>query len=92
MNRKNQNACRGWVLKRRDNHQYVEAIISNGHPDKPVVYYTEDLQKARTFLRCKAAEERAMQLGLLVVWFVTDASGKRIEDGCIGGYGKEVTG
>lgn len=75
---------RGWVLKRGDNDQYVESIISNGHPDSPVVYYTGDLQEARAFVRFKAAEERALQLGLLIVWFVTDDNGKRIEKGYVG--------
>ena len=74
-------APRGWVLKRGDNDQYVEAIIANGRPDNPIVYYTRDIQEAKVFLRCRAAKRRALQLGTRIMWFTTDNNGKRIEEG-----------
>lgn len=80
---RNKDAYRGWVLKRGDNDKYVSSIISNGNPSEPVVYYTDDIQEARAFLRFGAAEARAEQLGLLIAWFTTDDNGKRIEKGLV---------
>lgn len=86
MTRKDQEYRHGWLLEHA-NGQFVESIVSNGHPDSPIVYYTRDPQEAQGFSRFSAVEQRALQLGLMIRKFDTEDRGpayrlKRI----LGGY------
>ena len=51
----------GLVLKIRG--QYVSAVLANGHPDKPVVYFTEDLNQAKAWKMPKAARQARARIG-----------------------------
>ena len=51
----------GLVLKIRG--QYVSSILANGHPDKPVVYFTDDLNQAKAWKLPKAARQARARIG-----------------------------
>lgn len=81
MSKPRNNHLHGWLLEEAGG-QFVEAIIANGHPDNPVVYYTTDPEKALSYTRFGAVEARALQLGLMIRKFDTDIkTGKRVLKG-----------
>lgn len=63
----------GFLVKKGE--RYVESVIPNGHPEKPVIYWTENENNALAFRRYTAAEMRAMQLDAKVVSFRTEDRG-----------------
>ncbi len=51
----------GLVIRIRG--QYVSAILANGNPDKPVVYFTDELNQAMAWKMPKAARKARSRIG-----------------------------
>lgn len=64
---------------------YVSAILANGRPENPVVYFTKDLEQAKAWaLPQTARKARAkMKRGGEILLFET-RDGKRVEIGKLG--------
>ena len=43
--------------------EYVSAILANGHPEKPVVYYTNDLNQAKVWKMPKSVRQARARIG-----------------------------
>ena len=51
----------GFVLK--INGRYVSAVLANGHPEKPVVYYNDDVAYAKTWKTPQAVRKARARIG-----------------------------
>ena len=69
----------GYVLMDRgmEKRQYISAIISNGHPEKPVVYWTDRLEDAKVWKNPKFAVAAAKKIGSGEVWLFEIHDGYR---------------
>lgn len=74
MGRRQDDYENGFLLEKEG--RYVSAVIANGNPEKPVVYWTDSVSEAKAFRRVSAAEARARQLGARILLFKTEERGK----------------
>lgn len=75
----------GFVLK--IGGKYVGAILANGHPEKPVVYYMDDPDNAKTWKTPQAVRKARARIGKGgdILIYQQEGRGRRI----MGHLGKE---
>jgi hypothetical protein len=75
----------GFVLK--INGRYVSAILANGHPERPVVYYRDDPSDAKTWKTPQAVRKARARIGKRgsILIYQQEGSVRRI----VGRLGKE---
>ena len=77
----------GFVI--RIHGKYVSAILANGNPEKPVVYYHDDLNNAKTWKTPQAVRKARSRIGRGgdILIYQQDGRDRRI----VGEPGKEGT-
>lgn len=76
----------GFVLKIAG--RYVSSILANGNPEKPVIYYTDDVEAAKTWKTPQAVRKARARIGKrgCILIYQQEGRTRRI----MGWLGKEV--
>ena len=79
---------RGYVI--RVEGRFISAILANHHPEKPVVYFKDSLEEAKTWQTpstVRKARARAGRGGMILSYSL-DKKGKRVLNGMLAKNGE----
>ena len=80
----------GFVI-RLPGGEYVTAILSNGHPENPIVYKSRDIDEAKAWIQPSAVRKARAKIGQGGrILMVRKDHGKRVIVGQLGKDGEEA--